>query len=177
MRCSNTLQGRASLDFRDFTFLDLGSGKGRTLLMASDYAFRKIVGVELLQSLHQIAQENLLKYKSDSQKCFVLESVCADATDFPLPDGGLVVYLSIHSGVGHATSGGKSGAEFARQFKASVRALSQRAAGACAERERDAAEDWGAPEYSVFNPSVVRRKRSNTCVLIRVARGFSGNSL
>ena len=41
------------LNFRDFTFVDLGSGKGRTLLMASDYPFRRIVGVELLPSLHK----------------------------------------------------------------------------------------------------------------------------
>jgi hypothetical protein len=54
------------LNFHDFTFIDLGSGKGRTLLMASDYPFRRIVGVELLPSLHQIAQQNLRQYKSEA---------------------------------------------------------------------------------------------------------------
>src|SRR5450755_4244474 len=82
-----------TLTFRDFTFIDLGSGKGRTLLMASDYPFRRILGVELLPSLHQIAQENLLQYKSESQKCFLLQSICADATAFSFPDGPLVLYL------------------------------------------------------------------------------------
>lgn len=81
------------LNFRDFTFIDLGSGKGRTLLMASDYPFRRIVGVELLPSLHQFAQQNLSQYKSDAQKCFALESICADATAFPFPDDPLVIYL------------------------------------------------------------------------------------
>jgi SAM-dependent methyltransferase len=80
-------------DFREFTFLDLGSGKGRTLLMASEYPFRRIVGVELLPSLHAIAQQNLAAYKSESQRCFAMESVCGDATNFPLPDGPLLVYL------------------------------------------------------------------------------------
>jgi SAM-dependent methyltransferase len=88
-----TLDQVAGPDLQDFTFLDLGSGKGRTLLMASDYPFRRIVGVELLPSLDQIAQENLRRYKSDSQQCFRLESVCADATKFPLPSEPLVVYL------------------------------------------------------------------------------------
>jgi hypothetical protein len=83
----------ATLDFRDFTFIDLGSGKGRTLLMASDYAFRRIVGVELLHSLHQIAQENLRLYKNEAQKCFTLESICADATAFTLPADPLVIFL------------------------------------------------------------------------------------
>jgi len=80
-------------DFHDFVFLDFGSGKGRTLLMASDYPFRRIVGVELLPALHQAAQENLSKYRSESQKCFGLESVCADATEFPFPAEPMVLYL------------------------------------------------------------------------------------
>src|SRR5271166_3265808 len=42
------MSGQPRFDFRDFTFVDLGSGKGRTLLMAADYPFRRIVGVELL---------------------------------------------------------------------------------------------------------------------------------
>lgn len=77
----------------DFTFIDLGSGKGRTLLMASDYPFRRIIGVELLPSLHRIAQENIAQYKSDSQQCFAIQSVCGDATAFPLPAGPLLIYL------------------------------------------------------------------------------------
>lgn len=87
------LRATAQLTFADFTFLDLGSGKGRTLLMASDYPFRRIVGVELLPALNAIARENLFVYSSDTQKCFALESMCADATSFPTPDGPLVIYL------------------------------------------------------------------------------------
>lgn len=79
--------------FSAFTFLDLGSGKGRTLLMASDYAFARIVGVESLPSLDAIAQQNLRRYSKESQRCFDLQSVCADATTFPLPDEPLVIYL------------------------------------------------------------------------------------
>jgi len=87
------LQAQAQVNFHDFTFVDLGSGKGRTLLMASDYPFRRIIGVELLPALHQIAAENLAKYKSDSQECFALESICVDATAFHFPEDPLVLYL------------------------------------------------------------------------------------
>jgi SAM-dependent methyltransferase len=89
----DTLQRITTLNFGEFTFVDLGSGKGRTLLMAADYPFRRVVGVELLPALNQIAQQNLADYKSDSQQCFALEAVCADATTFPLPAGALVIYL------------------------------------------------------------------------------------
>ncbi len=52
--------GQTTINFRDFTFIDLGSGKGRTLLMAADYPFGRIIGVELLLSLHKIAQKDPL---------------------------------------------------------------------------------------------------------------------
>lgn len=84
---------QTTINLRDFTFIDLGSGKGRTLLMASDYPFRRIIGVELLRSLHQTAEQNARQYKSESQKCFAIESICADATAFPFPDEPLVIFL------------------------------------------------------------------------------------
>jgi hypothetical protein len=81
------------IDLREFTFVDLGSGKGRTLLMAADYPFRRVEGVELLSSLHQIAVSNIGAYSAESQRCFTLQSICADATEFLFPDEPLVVFL------------------------------------------------------------------------------------
>jgi SAM-dependent methyltransferase len=82
-----------ALDFRQFTFIDLGSGKGRTLLLAADYPFRRIVGVELLPALHQVAVENVARYNSGSQQCFEVESVCGDAREFVFPAEPLLLYL------------------------------------------------------------------------------------
>jgi hypothetical protein len=87
------LRQQSHSDFQDFVFLDLGSGKGRTLLMASDYPFHRILGVELLPALHSAAQDNLRKYHGESQKCFALESLCANATEFSFPDEPTVLYL------------------------------------------------------------------------------------
>ena len=81
------------IDFREFTFIDLGSGKGRVLMMAADYPFRRIVGVELLPELCRVAQENLNQYKSNSQKCFTLQTICADARQFTFPLEPTVLYL------------------------------------------------------------------------------------
>jgi hypothetical protein len=89
----DALRKKSHIDFHDFIFIDLGSGKGRPLLMASGYPFRRIVGVELLPALHQTAQENISKYRSESQKCFALESICADATKFQFPPDPIVLYL------------------------------------------------------------------------------------
>jgi SAM-dependent methyltransferase len=81
------------VDFKNFTFIDVGSGKGRVLLMAADYPFRRILGIELLPALNCVAQENLSAYKSDSQRCFALETVCGDAREFIFPAEPIVLYL------------------------------------------------------------------------------------
>jgi len=87
------LSRQTGFAFGDFVFIDLGSGKGRTLLMASDYPFCRVVGVELLPALNLIAQENLNKYRSDAQKCFAIESTCADAAGFDFPGEPIVLFL------------------------------------------------------------------------------------
>jgi SAM-dependent methyltransferase len=85
--------GGLKIDYSRFVFVDLGSGKGRTLLMATDYPFLRIVGVELLPELHRVAQENVRKYRSNQQKCFRIETILADARDYEFPLEPLVVYL------------------------------------------------------------------------------------
>ncbi len=81
------------IDFSRFTFLDLGSGKGRALLLASDYPFRRIVGLELLPELHRIAQDNIAKYEAEAQSSLPIESLCLDARDFEFPLEPTVLYL------------------------------------------------------------------------------------
>jgi hypothetical protein len=92
MQSSPTLAS-AKIDFREFTFIDIGSGKGRVLLMAADYPFRRILGIELLPELHRVAQENLSKYKSESQQCFAIEALLGDACEFAVPAEPIVLYL------------------------------------------------------------------------------------
>ena len=89
------------MDFREFTFVDIGSGKGRTLLMASQFPFRKIVGVELIAELHQAAEENVRAFSSGSTHAISsqngptprIETLCEDARQFVFPQTPLVVYL------------------------------------------------------------------------------------
>jgi SAM-dependent methyltransferase len=82
-----------NIDFTNFTFLDLGSGKGRTLLMASAYPFRRIIGVELLPELNRVAQKNFQNYQSESQRCRQIETRCGDGCEFQFPAEPTVLYL------------------------------------------------------------------------------------
>ena len=77
----------------EFTFLDVGSGKGGVLLYASRYPFRRIIGIELSAKLHRIAENNIRVYRDERQRCRELTAVCGDALEFPLPGGPLVLFL------------------------------------------------------------------------------------
>jgi SAM-dependent methyltransferase len=90
------MQERFALDFQDFTFVDIGSGKGRALLLASDYPFRQIIGVELSPELDRIARANIARYTHSSGGCLAGSSITClhgDATEFAWPAGPLIVYM------------------------------------------------------------------------------------
>jgi len=81
------------INLPEFTFIDIGSGKGRALLMASQYPFRRILGIELLPELQRVATENISRYKSDSQQCFAIDCVLGDGGEFAFPAEPTVLYL------------------------------------------------------------------------------------
>lgn len=75
-------------DLARFTFVDLGCGKGRTLVVASRLGFGKIVGVEFAPGLAEIARRNLAALGLADPII-----VQKDVADYDFPDSALVVYL------------------------------------------------------------------------------------
>lgn len=75
------------------TFVDLGCGKGRALLVASEFPFRDILGVELSAPLARVACRNAaLVARRFPQRTAICVAV-DDASTFPLPAGDLVLFL------------------------------------------------------------------------------------
>ena len=76
-------------------FLDVGAGKGRALLLASQYPFLRVEGVELNPKLAQIAQANIDLWGKDSQAEALAPLALhhADATTHPLPESPIVAFL------------------------------------------------------------------------------------
>lgn len=79
------------IDPRDFTFVDLGSGKGRAVLMATRLPFKAIVGVEFASELHAIATANVARLLASERSRVTL--VLGDASEATPPEGPLVVYM------------------------------------------------------------------------------------
>ncbi len=76
-----------------YVFVDLGSGKGRALLMATRYPFNMIVGVEFAKDLHEVAVRNVATYRHRTGLGANIRCVWGDALDWPLPNEPLVLYM------------------------------------------------------------------------------------
>lgn len=76
----------------EMTFVDLGAGKGRALLLASEYPFARIVGVEFVPAFADIARDNAGRFASERRQCAEIDVVCGDAAEFDVPDGPLFIY-------------------------------------------------------------------------------------
>lgn len=77
---------------RERTLVDLGSGKGRVVLLASRRPFRRVVGVEIRPALHRIALRNRAAFLEAGGAGCPVHLLCGDAARHPLPDGPLVVW-------------------------------------------------------------------------------------
>lgn len=76
-----------------FTFIDLGCGKGRPLLVASEFPCRDIVGVELSAPLAKTAEQNAGLIAQRFPQRTPIRVVVGDAGAFALPAGNLVLFL------------------------------------------------------------------------------------
>ena len=74
-------------------FVDLGCGKGRALMVASEYPFRRIIGVELSLPLCEIGRANAVRIAAVHPSRTAIEIVQKDALLFELPPGFLVIFI------------------------------------------------------------------------------------
>jgi len=87
------LLGHVPFPVEGATFVDLGSGMGRAVLLAARKPFRQVVGVEISPALHEIARENLERVDRSALRCRDVRLVRNDAARYRFPRGSLVVYL------------------------------------------------------------------------------------
>ena len=76
-------------------FLDVGAGKGRAMLVASEYPFLRVEGVELNQKLADIARRNISHWESTQQSTMLAPLVLHtnDATRMTLPQEPVLAHL------------------------------------------------------------------------------------
>lgn len=82
-----------------YTFVDVGAGKGRGVLVASEYRFRKVVGIELNPQLASIARSNTRHWmrtrEADptSDRIAPIEILEQDALEFELAATPTLIFM------------------------------------------------------------------------------------
>ena len=89
----NQMLQALDLDWGRFTFVDMGSGKGRALLLGSRFPFRRIVGVEIAPELAKTAEANIERFSAPWQRCREIEVRTGDAAEFAYPAGSFILFL------------------------------------------------------------------------------------
>jgi SAM-dependent methyltransferase len=84
---------------RRYSFVDIGAGKGRAMLVASELGFRQVIGVELNPEMADIAERNVAQWTSSRAEDETAEPVSPvrvvemDALEFEFPAGPCVAFL------------------------------------------------------------------------------------
>jgi hypothetical protein len=82
-----------------YTFIDIGAGKGRGLLVASEFHFRKVIGIELNPELAATARRNVKHWieahaqDQTAPQLAPIEILEQDALDYELPAKPTLLFL------------------------------------------------------------------------------------
>lgn len=78
---------------KDGVFVDLGSGKGRALMLAAKYGFRKVIGIEFSGALCAAARDNLQKFLRKFPSRSKIEVIESDVTKYEFGDDETVFFM------------------------------------------------------------------------------------
>ena len=76
-----------------YSFVDVGAGKGRGILLAAELPFRKVIGVEVSEELARIVHRNVARWNRVAQPKAKIRVIQQDAAKFRWPRTPLLVYL------------------------------------------------------------------------------------
>lgn len=77
----------------DGVFVDFGCGKGKTLMLAMEHGFRRVVGIEFSPELVGCAVDNLAKYAEQTKHQSDVKVICSDVVDYPIEDDQDIFYI------------------------------------------------------------------------------------
>ena len=91
LRIFENMTGCLPPDVSSFSFIDIGSGKGRALILAARLGFHEAIGVEFSSNLHRIAEKNLARVRGSMRT--TLRALNMDARLFEFPATPTVIFL------------------------------------------------------------------------------------
>lgn len=86
------LMKNLSLNLAQYTFVDLGCGKGRALILAARHPFAAVVGVDFVSAFVEAARKNVAAAGAMGL-CSPVTLVLEDATKYEFPSGPVLLYM------------------------------------------------------------------------------------
>lgn len=86
-------RSRPGAPIEQFTFIDIGAGMGRAMLLAAELPFRAVHGVELHPALTRIARRNLAAWRRSGKARSAMRLHQSDACEFRFPAGPCLAFL------------------------------------------------------------------------------------
>ncbi|XSG82832.1 MAG: hypothetical protein ACPW61_03365 [Methyloligella sp. ZOD6] len=80
-------------DLGHYRFVDYGAGRGRVLMMAAQYPFKSIDGLEFAEELHEDARLNIAQFPRPRMRCRDVACALEDATAAAPAEGTAVHYF------------------------------------------------------------------------------------
>jgi SAM-dependent methyltransferase len=86
-------RSRPGWALEDVSFIDVGAGMGRAVLLAAQLPFRQVVGVELNPTLVRITRRNMTLWRDSGRAKASMRLTCGDAVEFKLPQGPCLAFM------------------------------------------------------------------------------------
>jgi SAM-dependent methyltransferase len=86
-------QTHPAAEIGETTFVDVGAGMGRAVLLAAEMPFRQVIGVELHPALVRTARRNVAAWRKAGRVKAPVRVEQADAVEFAFPEGPALLFL------------------------------------------------------------------------------------
>lgn len=86
-------ESEPAANVEETTFVDIGAGMGRAVLLAGEMQFKEVVGVELNRTLAKIAEKNLARWIELARARTKLSILNQDVLEFEWPEGPCVGFM------------------------------------------------------------------------------------
>jgi SAM-dependent methyltransferase len=80
-------------DIGGYTFIDFGCGKGRPMIIATEFAFSAVLGLDISAELVQVANKNAALIARKFPERTPMKAMEANVSEVSLPAGKLVIFL------------------------------------------------------------------------------------
>jgi SAM-dependent methyltransferase len=81
------------IDCRAFVFVDLGCGLGKPLMVASQFPFKKLIGLDLSAQVIAAARKNIDIFTRGTDEAQRFDLLVQDASKFVIPDEPTIYYM------------------------------------------------------------------------------------